>query len=140
MNVEPIRKILPYTTVALVIAALYAAYTYYSRWAEDRRIEAGIAQRQADAARKSVEMMGGENLKILNFYASPPVIQRGTKTKLCYGVANAKTVRIEPETERVWPAYTRCFEIAPGKTTTYTLTAEDGKGRRVNESVDVTVQ
>jgi hypothetical protein len=49
--------------------------------------------------------------------------------ELCYGVANAQTVKIEPDTGReVWPSVNRCIDLKPKKTTTYTLTAQDAHG------------
>lgn len=140
MTLEPLRKVLPYTMVAVVIAAAYSGYTIYSRWDANRRFEQQIAEKKAEEARRTVELMGGESLKILNFYASPPVISQGQKSQLCYGVANAKTVTLEPAAERVWPAFSRCVEVAPKRTTTYTLTAVDEKGRKKDESVDLVVQ
>ncbi|MGO9097044.1 MAG: hypothetical protein ACLQGV_17710 [Bryobacteraceae bacterium] len=41
----------------------------------------------------------GSEVKILQFYASPSVVAKGQQAILCYGVANAKTVRLEPTTE-----------------------------------------
>jgi len=41
-------------------------------------------------------------VRITQFYAQP-VLARGEKTSLCYGVENAKTVKLDPPVERVWP-------------------------------------
>ena len=43
-----------------------------------------------------------------------------------------------PVGEDVKPMYHHCIEIAPKKTTTYTMTAYDAKGN--NKSVSLTVQ
>lgn len=77
--------------------------------------------------------------RILQFYARDPVLPRGEKSVLCYGVDNAKTVRIEPAVDRVWPTLSRCIEIAPTQSTTYTLTAEGADGKPVAQSVTVSV-
>lgn len=79
-----------------------------------------------------------ETVRITQFYAEP-LVAKGEKTNLCYGVENAKTVRIQPEVDKPWPAIARCFPVAPAQTTTYTLTAEDGSGHSVSQSVEVRV-
>ena len=78
-------------------------------------------------------------VRITQFYAASPAIGRGDKTLLCYGVENARTVRLSPPVERVWPAATRCFEVIPPHTTTYTLTAEDKDGQAATQSVVIEV-
>ena len=71
----------------------------------------------------------------------PPLIRRGETAQLCYGVSNAKTVRIEPRPAcGVWPSLARCVEVAPTKDTAYSLTAEDGKGNTKTATVEVKVK
>jgi hypothetical protein len=77
--------------------------------------------------------------RITQFYARDPSVPKGEKTVLCYGVENAKTVRIEPAVDKVWPAISRCFEIAPSTATTYTLTAEGEDKQPVTRSVVVQI-
>jgi len=77
--------------------------------------------------------------RIAQFYAREPAVPKGEKTVLCYGVENAKTVRIEPPVDRVWPAISRCFDIAPSTATTYTLTAEGEDKQPVTKSVTVQI-
>src|SRR5207245_765395 len=102
-------------------------------------------QSAADAERaranlKIVEMYGSGNLKILNFYATPGAIPRGQKGLICYGVSNAKSVRIDPGVEPLAPSISRCIEIRPAADTKYTLTAEDASGHRAAMSVLVRVK
>jgi len=78
-------------------------------------------------------------VRILQFYARDPVIPGGEKSMLCYGVENAKRVRLIPAVDTVWPAFTRCFDIAPVQQTTYTLTAEGSDGHTVEQSVTVKI-
>ena len=54
-------------------------------------------------------------------------------------VANAKTVTLEPQSNPVWPSYARCVDVAPTKTTTYTLTISDAAGHTKSQSLTVTV-
>ena len=84
--------------------------------------------------------MGGKDLAIQSFYASPGVVHPGEKLQLCYGVANAKTVKLEPQDNPVWPSYNRCVDVSPKKDTTYTLTIEDGSGHTQTQSLDVKVR
>ena len=83
---------------------------------------------------------GGTSLTILTFYAAPPVIRAGKTTQLCYGVSNAKSVRIEPAVEYVWPSYSRCLKTAPSGDTVYTLIAEDDSGHTKTATVTVHVR
>lgn len=77
--------------------------------------------------------------RILQFYARDSVLPLGEKTMLCYGVESTKKVRIVPAVDSVWPALTRCVDIAPAKETTYTLTAEGERGDSVTQSVTVKI-
>ena len=77
--------------------------------------------------------------RIIQFYARDPVLARGEKTVLCYGVDNANAVRLEPSVDRIWPSPSRCIEISPDKDTTYKLTAEGPGGKTVEQSVTVEV-
>ena len=141
MSVERIlRRLLPYTTAALIVALLYVGWTFLSRWNENREIERAAEARKAAANTKIVEMYGSGNLKILNFYASPGIVQRGGSGLLCYGVANASEVRIEPRVEPVKPALSRCIQISPAADTSYTLTAQDAAGHTLTQSVQVLVR
>ena len=77
---------------------------------------------------------------MLMFYANPGVLKRGSTGLLCYGVANAKSVRIVPDVEEIKPSLSRCVEVKPKADTHYTFSADDGKGRTVSQSVDVLVR
>ena len=86
-------------------------------------------------------MLGGDQLKILAFYAAPGVIQRGQPTSLCFGVNAAKTVRIEPPiVDDLHPSVSRCFQISPRKDTEYKLTATDAAGHSVSQTVSIQVR
>jgi len=109
-------------------------WVFVSRWNENRRVERVIEAQRARDAREITEKYGSGGLQILRFYATPGVIARGQKALLCYGVANAKTVRIEPAPEHAWPSLSRCFEITPARETRYTLIAEDAEGHAAKQS------
>jgi hypothetical protein len=137
---DAIRRMLPYTTAALVVALLYTGWTMYSRWSGGR---AAGRQEEAERMRSNAEIVkryaSGE-VRVLHFYASPGTIPHGEKGLLCYGVVSAKSVRLEPEVERLTPTLSRCIEIAPSKDTEYKLTADDGAGKSATESVLVRVR
>lgn len=78
--------------------------------------------------------------RILQFYAYPGQIAPGEEATLCYGVENAKTVRIEPEVEKLNPALSRCFPVSPGADAQYTLHVEGPDGSGVSQSVRVLVR
>jgi hypothetical protein len=129
--------------VVLIVLA-YVGYTMWSRKAQDadlayKQQQAKSAQqRESDAA--AVEELGGSDFKILAFYASPGFIHRGETVDMCYGVSNAKTVKLDPPEGNVWPSANRCLQVTPKKTTTYTLTIDDGKGKTANQTLTITVK
>ncbi len=141
MSAESIlRKLLPYSSAGLIIALLYVAWTFLSRWQDTRGLERAAEHEKAKADAKIVEMYGSGNLKILHFYVTQGVIPRGQKGLLCYGVSNATAVRIDPGVEPVKPSIGRCLEISPAANTRYTLTAEDESGHTATTSVLVRVK
>jgi hypothetical protein len=77
-------------------------------------------------------------VRITQFYASPPEAARGEKTLLCYGVENAKAVWLSPPRRELSTALSRCVDVEPTATTTYTLTAE-GDGGTATQDVTVTI-
>jgi hypothetical protein len=132
-----------YSSIVIGIALLYVGWIFFSRWQENQAIEQKTkeekAQKQRENDRAALELLGGKELAIQMFYASPGAIHRGESTQLCYGVANAKTVKLEPQSNPVWPSLSRCVEVAPAKTTTYTLTIEDAQGNTKSQTLEVIV-
>ena len=80
-----------------------------------------------------------EPFKITQFYAAAPELAKGEKALLCYGVEHAKSVWLSPPRQELAPSPTRCIEVAPEKTTTYTLTAENGRGQSATQTVTIQV-
>src|SRR5215469_9962057 len=80
-----------------------------------------------------------ESVRIVNFYATAPRLPRGEKELLCYGVDNARTVWLEPPRQELSAALSRCVEVEPKETTTYTLTAQDAAGKPATQQVTVTL-
>ncbi len=134
-----LRRLLPYTSIAVVLALAYAGWTLLSRRHTDHANERAAQAEKAKADRKIVAAYGDGHLKILTFYASPPVLKTGEKGLLCYGVANATSVRIEPQITAMTPSLSRCIEVAPKLNTEYKLTAQDTAGQSESRSVAISV-
>jgi hypothetical protein len=126
--------------VLLVFNALAAVGLLFVGWSLFRQTSASSNARRGAPPQPFLEMGdASKGVQILNFYASPGTIVEGEAAILCYGVANAKKVRIDPPVDRVWPALTRCVEVSPVSDTRYTLFAEDEQGQQVTESFLLTV-
>ena len=125
-----IAKILRITWIPVVLLLLY------SGWLMWQRHQSAVFRRPVSVDRD----LYGTQLKILDFYTRSDAIARGEKALICYGVANAVSVRLAPPDEEVWPSLSRCFEVSPAWTTRYTLTAESADHRTVSESVEVKVR
>jgi hypothetical protein len=79
-------------------------------------------------------------VRILQFYANVGSVKAGEKAMLCYGVENAKSVRIAPPVAGAFPASKRCLEIVPQHTTHYTILAEGFDGRVAVRSLTLAVR
>jgi hypothetical protein len=79
-------------------------------------------------------------VRILQFYASVGSLTAGQKALLCYGVENAKSVRISPMLQGVYPSLSRCVEILPQHTTHYMIMAEGYDGQVATRSFTLSVQ
>jgi hypothetical protein len=139
-NKSFLRRIPLLMPLFILIAALYAGWIFYSRWNDAVQARRAAAVREAERARKDVELNGGSQLKITMLYASPAAVRKGQPVQLCYGVANAKNVAFDPRIDDVWPSMNRCVDISPKKSTTYTLHADDGAGNAVKAEVTVQVK
>jgi hypothetical protein len=138
---SPLKKLLPFTAVGILIAALYVAWTFYSRHQTDVLAQQQIAQSQQESRQRVVEQVfGNGEIKFTAFAAGSGLLARGEKTELCYGVMNATTVTLQPPIEPLKPTYHHCMEVSPAKTTTYTITASDGKGHTEAKSLTIRVR
>ncbi|HXT27594.1 MAG TPA: hypothetical protein VN749_22450 [Candidatus Eisenbacteria bacterium] len=132
-----------YTSLLMLLAAIYAGWVFLSRHARDRayeqRLERQQSQKQREADQTAIEQLGGNKLSIQMLYATPE-LRRGETAQVCFGVANAKSVKLEPQTSPVWPSHNLCVEVKPVKTTVYTLTASGADGQTVAQQVTVRVR
>ncbi|MEZ5400149.1 MAG: hypothetical protein R2729_10815 [Bryobacteraceae bacterium] len=77
--------------------------------------------------------------KVTQFYASPAAIPPGDRALLCYGVEDAKSVRLEPEVDTIAPSMARCVEVRPKGTTEYRLLAMGADGVEAQAATTLTV-
>jgi hypothetical protein len=127
--------------VALVIAALYVTWTFYSRHESNRRAQEELDAKQASAQKGIVDQyFGAGEIRIPTFLADSGLLKPGQSTHLCYGVVNAVSVKLDPPAEPLKPSHRHCIEIAPKTTTTYTLTAFNAKGQSKSVSLEVKVR
>ena len=139
-----LRKPIVYSAIAALCIAGYVGFVMFSRYESDRTIEkrnevkAAEQRRANDAA--AVEELGGSEPAIRSLYVSPTQIHPGETAQLCYDVANAKTVTLDPPVAEVWPSHTRCVDLSPKKDTTYTLTITDAKGQTQSQTVKLEVR
>jgi hypothetical protein len=128
-----LRKALPFLTVALIALAIYDGWIFYSRRRSADETQRAKVEREAKDARRAVDLMGGGELRILNFYASPGTIRAGDHANVCYGVTGATSVRMEPPVEELRPAVARCIQVSPSATTQYKLFAQDTGGHTITQ-------
>jgi hypothetical protein len=133
-----------YSAAIFAFVLVAVGWIMVTRWVENRSIEKRAKEertlQQQEQDRITIEQLGGSELAIQNFYASPGETRRGASVQICYGVANAKTVTLEPQPNPVWPSHSRCVDVTPKKTTTYTLTIGDAAGNTKTQTLVVKVR
>jgi hypothetical protein len=129
-----LAKLVTIMFVPVLLSAIYTGWIFWQRRAANRGPEGPGAWNANPMAAY------GNSLKILQFYAREREIAPGGKALVCYGVVNAKKVRLDPPVENVWPAVSRCFTVTPVKSTRYTLTAEGAARATVSESIEISVK
>ena len=137
------RPILLSAILALGVV-VYVGFVMFTRYQSNRAVEqrnaVNAAQQQRANDTAAVQQFGGSELAIRALYVSPTLIHAGEKAQLCYDVDNAKTVTLDPPAADVWPSHTRCLDLSPTKTTTYTLTITGANGQSASESVKLEVK
>ena len=136
-----LEKLFPFTTIAVIIAALYVGWTFYSRYESNKEAVERIAAEKVAKRKQAVDQVyGSGEIRFTAFSIDTQVLKRGQTAHLCYGVVNAKTAKLDPPVEPIKPMYFHCLEIAPKKTTTYTITAENAAGQKESRSLTLPVQ
>ena len=124
----------------MVLVFAYSGWVLYSRQADNARIAEEAQRKKIIAEGEAVDKIGGGELKLLMFYANPPVVSSGERALLCYGVAGAKSVRIEPVVDGVGPSLSRCVEVFPKRNIKYSLVATDEAGKEEKGEVEIKVR
>ena len=141
---SPLKNPFLYSSLVILGVLLYVSYILYARYESNREYERKTKERQTEQQREedrlAVEQLGGSELAIRGLYVSPRTIRPGETAQLCYDVANAKSVTLDPPVGAVWPSHSRCLNISPRKTTTYTLTIKDAAGNTVSQGVELPVR
>ncbi|MGB6945475.1 MAG: hypothetical protein WBE37_23965 [Bryobacteraceae bacterium] len=134
-----LRKAALFLIVPIFVFAIYDVPIFYSRWRYTRNEERAGRAIEAQQAGRTIAMLGGGELKILNFYG-PNAVRRGEHGMICYGVYGAKSVRIEPPVEKLQPALAHCLQVSPAVTTEYKLVAQDGTGHTTTKELTIQVR
>jgi hypothetical protein len=141
---SPFKNPFLYSGTLILLLAAYVGYTVYSRHQSTRdfekRTEQQLLEKRRDDDRRAIEQLGGSDLSFRALYVTQASIHRGEKSQLCYDVTNAKTVTLDPPEGEVWPSHSRCLDLAPQKSTTYTLTITDATGKSASQSVQIQVR
>lgn len=132
------RKPFRFTLILVALIIVYFGWVYHSRWSEKETLIERLEEQQSSRDRPLSDAYGGGKFSILNFYTTFPSIHPGETSQLCYSVAGAESVRLEPPVANVWPSYSRCVEVAPTTDTTYRLIAEDENGN--TETAEISIQ
>ena len=128
--------------VGTAIALVYLGYVFLARHSANERYAARTKVAEPTEAEKAkfADTYGGTAVKILQFYARDGAITDDQKTVICYGVVNAKSVRIDPPVADMYPALNRCVDVAAKRDTRYTLTAEGNDGKTATAEFTLAVR
>lgn len=119
------------TEYTLAAGGLGAAVTATTTVKVDSRIG---HKKSADASGKSSAGL------IRYFVANMPAVPKGQQVTMCYSTAGAISLTLDPPVNPVAPKDKICFNTTVNQTTTFTLTAKDGKGTTDTEKLTIRVQ
>jgi hypothetical protein len=124
--------------IGLSLAVARLGWVWLARHDSRLRMEGATETRHGQAYRSSDDDNGA--LGITQFYARSGEMTEDDPNLVCYGVRNARSVRIEPPVVSLTPALNRCFFVEPHQDTTYKLVAEGTDGSQASESFRVRVK
>jgi len=139
---QPLKRAAIPLRVAALMAVVYLAYVLLARHTSGQFWTARQHREQSTAKPdpKLEAIYGWTAVKILQFYAREGVVTEGQSTLICYGVLNAKSLRIDPPVHEVYPAFSKCIAVEPEHDTKYTLTAEGKDGQTVTARFTLVVK
>jgi hypothetical protein len=129
-----LSQTLRWTLVIVAAGLLYWAWVFGSRILSQRPAAGPPARPQQVGPARSPLGAGAAGPKILQFYAYPGLLTEGERAALCYGVAEAAAITIEPGIGAVPPSTNTCLSISPQSDTRYTLTARGHDGASTTAS------
>ncbi|MCC6585617.1 MAG: hypothetical protein IT168_02760 [Bryobacterales bacterium] len=107
------------TEYTLAAGGLGAAVTATTKVKVDNRI----------GHKKSTDASGKASAGLIRYFvANMPAVSKGQQVTMCYGTAGATSLTLDPPVQPVAPKDKICFSTTVNQTTTFTLTAKDGKG------------
>src|SRR5579883_358346 len=130
------KRLAGWLWLAVALGAGQLGWTWLSRHDADVR----MSRRAAGRFSTLPASRSGSGVRIAQFYARSGEMVEGERNLVCYGVENAKLLRLDPAVETVSPALIRCFWIEPQQDTTYRLTAEGFDGTRDEAAFTVRVR
>ena len=133
------KRILWYSIPGVVLALGYLVFVGLSRHTANSDLKRAESAREASKY-QAIPASGGAGLRIVQFYAANNEIRAGDHVILCYGVENARAVRLDPPIQEVEPSPNRCFNAYPKRTTAFKLTATGKDGAEVSASFTVRVK
>ena len=138
-SIRLLRRALPLLSIGVLAAVIYDGWIFSSRWRSARETDQARQAGEARRARQTLDLIGGTDFRIIDFYASPQVIRPGSQATICFGVYGAKRVRIEPAVGDLHPALSYCLQVTPREDTGYKLIAEDGAGHTATANLTIKV-
>lgn len=125
--------------VAGAIALAHIGWTWFRRHEASSGMERTVAARRSRHGSAALAY-SSTSVRITQFYATAGEITDVEHDTICYGVENAKAVRLAPPVESLSPALTRCFPVEPRQDTPYQLIAEGQDGSQATASFEVHVK
>jgi hypothetical protein len=123
--------------IALAVVLAQLGWTWLQRHDANLRIRRLLEGRHAPAEAPATD---NGAVKIVQFYARAAEIVDGERNLICYGVRNARALRLEPAVENVAPSLVRCFWVEPRQDTTYRLVAQGFDGKQDEAAFEVKVR
>src|SRR5215475_9542251 len=81
--------------ILLAVVATYTGWIFLSRYLASHRTSSPTGD-ETTWSRNFDRTYGGSDVRILQFYARDGVVTEGSGTVICYGVVNARSVRVDP--------------------------------------------
>jgi hypothetical protein len=124
--------------VVLAVVLVRIGFIWMERRASDNRFTSRLFARHHRETAPGASAKGTA-VKITQFYPRVWSMPHTDHNTICYGVENAKNVRLEPPIANVWPTVNRCFWAEARQDTTYKLIAEGFDGTSTSESFSIHV-